>query len=363
MVMDGEYTIDDLHWMQAKLKIAVAQEDYATASDIKTQIQHLTVVPMQAPSPPPMPPTAASPPFVSISSVCAKEGSAFKAALNAGIVRVNGVLTQHMASELLECLDALLEDALHDTCDGPDLDARRQAQFGNVLSRANRYDFKLSLEAPPVRAAVTAMLDTLQTVIADSLGEDALLYELGALISLPGAARQPVHPDTPIVAGKGTEEGVTILTAFCALQDIDETMGPTLFLPATHNSEAHSAFFTYENFDLAFDACDDDDDANDDDANEEHATRVAALLDSWSTWRADLSAGDVTLFDSRCLHAGSANTSPRRRVLFYFSFVKAEHASASCGTLLDSLRGKHTISDLGRPNRRYHGACGKEGFP
>ena len=96
-------------------------------------------------------------------------------------------------------------------------------------------------------------------------------------------------------------------------------MGPTLFLPATHTAEAHAAFFTYDNFELAFDSADDDDDADGAAGKEEddelEAKRCAALLETWSAWRADLGTGDVSLFDSRCLHAGAANSSPRPRVL------------------------------------------------
>lgn len=152
-----------------------------------------------------------------------------------------------------------------------------------------------------------------------------------------------MHPDTPIVDGKGTIQGPTILTAFCALQDIDETMGPTIFLPATHTADAHSEFFTYKNFEAAFSDCDDEEEAEE--VDHEREARVAAILEGWSPWLGELCAGDVSLFDSRCLHAGAANVSRRQRVLFYCSFIKAEHASASCGTLLESYRGRYKLQD------------------
>ena len=69
------------------------------------------------------------------------------------------------------------------------------------------------------------------------LGADAVLYELAALISDPGAPAQPFHPDTPFL----DEQGVAVLTAFVALQPIDETMGPTRFLPASHTAKDHAA--------------------------------------------------------------------------------------------------------------------------
>lgn len=258
-----------------------------------------------------------------------------------------------MASSLIDSVHESLNAALQQTHDQPDFGTEWQRHFGNVLSRPNRHDLKLSLADVRVRAALTALLEALEPAITNRLGGDAQLYELGALISGPGASGQPVHPDTPIAEGKGTDEGATVLTAFCALQDIDVAMGPTLFLPATHTAAAHSAFFTYDNFALAFGESDDEGV----DVEETEGGRVARVaaeheareeqLASWPTWRAVVSTGDVSLFDSRCLHAGEANISPRKRILFYCSFIKARHAGswAAQGTLLSSLRGKHELQE------------------
>jgi len=352
---------EDEGWLQAKLKIAVAQEDYVTAAKLKSQLEVL-IGDEASPEPLSPPPSsgiesssahAKQPrrePATSISSAVAlaADGAAVTAALEAdGVVRVNGAITASMASELLEFVNAELERALIETRSEDEFGPQWQRRFGNVLGRNHRHDMKLHLGAPPVRAALACLLGTLQPAIARQLGDDAELYELAALISLPGAARQPVHPDTPIVAGKGTDEGATILTAFCALQDIDASMGPTLFLPATHTAAAHASFFTYDNFDLAFDSDGDDDGDGDGaaDAEDDREARAVALLASWNTWRSTLCTGDVSLFDSRCLHSGAANTSPRPRVLFYFSFIKANYASACDGTLLESLRGEHALGE------------------
>jgi len=352
---------EDEGWLQAKLKIAVAQEDYATAARIKGLIDTVTasaplemLPPPLVADPPALPgsPRATSgsfkqlrngPTVIISASAAANGGAAVSAALEAdGLVRVDAAITPRVASELLRYVDNALEEALRETSEHEQFDDEWQNRFGNVLSRACRHDVKLGLQSPPVRAALASLLTTLQPAICRCLGENAELYELAALISLPGAARQPVHPDTPITAGKGTDVGATILTAFCALQDIDETMGPTLFLPATHTAEAHASFFTYENFDLAFHSTDDDEEEEE---GGKHEWKTAALLESWDTWRATLSTGDVSLFDSRCLHSGGANTSPTPRALFYCSFIKADYSSACDGTLLESLRGKYTLKD------------------
>ena len=355
---------DDVGFLELKLKAAVAAEDYASAALIKARIDSLQVAPE---------PSTRSPAPVSkststarrtrkngVTTVCATTAhtdsgaASVTAALEAdGVVRVNGAITKELASELRECVQRELEDAMRDTREDADTygDAW-QARFGNVLSRPNRHDVKLSLESPLVRAALTSLLSTLEPAIARTLGADAELYELAALVSLPGASRQPVHPDTPIAATKGTDQGATILTAFTALQDVEPAMGPTLFLPATHTAEAHEEFFTYDNFELSFSAFSDEEEESELEQQQEDAESAAAraaaadeLLEKWSTWRSELSAGDVSLFDSRCLHAGDENASANPRILFYCSFIKAHHASSCEGTLLEGLRRKHKLEE------------------
>ena len=265
-------------------------------------------------------------------------GSAVAEALRAhGVVRVTRALSKSEAAALMEAVDLSLADALQAT-KGNEIDSEQwQSRFGDIMSPRNRHDVKLSLEAPPVRAALASLLGTLEPALSASLGEDALLHELAALISLPGARRQPIHPDTPIKEGSGTDQGPVILTGFCALQDIDASMGPTLFLPSTHTAEAHAAFFTYENFDLYISSTSDEDE---DELDAEHETRVSAQLESLEPWHSELCT-------ARCLHAGDANTSQRRRYLFYFSFIKAAHADATTtyATMLESLRGKHKLGE------------------
>ena len=68
------------------------------------------------------------------------------------------------------------------------------ARFGDIMKPCHRHDVKLGLEAAPVRAALSSLLGALQPALTARLGEGAKLHELAALVSLPGAARQPVHP-------------------------------------------------------------------------------------------------------------------------------------------------------------------------
>ena len=96
-----------------------------------------------------------------------------------------------MAAELLEWVDECLEAALQDTSELPEFGEEWQSSFGDIMNPRNRHDLKLSPEAPAVREALSALLSTLEPAIATSLGEDAQLHELAALVSLPGSARQP----------------------------------------------------------------------------------------------------------------------------------------------------------------------------
>ena len=80
--------------------------------------------------------------------------------------------------------------------------------------------------------------------------------------------------------------------------NVEEDMGPTSIVPRTHTAEAHERFNTR------------------DDGGRERI----ALLREYPNHIGVLKAGDANLIDSRLIHAGGANDSMKRRVLFYFSF-------------------------------------------
>ena len=190
-----------------------------------------------------------------------------------------------------------------------------RAQHGSstsaqVLTPHNRCDHKLSLAAP-VRAALSESLDALQPVIAAVLGTGACLWELAALSSTPGAPRQQIHPDAD------WQEQMPALVVFLALRDVTPTMGPTIVLPGTNTERAHDKF------------------------NGGHAAGTRRSLLCSSPHRAPcLRRGDALLLDARCLHCGGANSSRRRRTLFYFTFVRrgCSRLALRRPSLLDSLR-------------------------
>jgi len=147
-------------------------------------------------------------------------------------------------------------------------------------------------------------------VLADSLqyllGEDGTLrflyenlvtlkgefYELAAVITDPGSTRQKVHPDLPF------QDTAPLYVIFLALQDVDESMGPTSFLLRTHTAKENALFK--------------------DPSQEVRDAQLSSAECRLST----LKKGDAVLFDARILHCGNANDleNGSTRALFNFSF-------------------------------------------
>lgn len=231
---------------------------------------------------------------------------------NHGLLRLDAAISKQTAAALLkEVNDQLAFELARAGGSAAASDA-----FGNVYCKGERYDLKLKWGGAgeaALREAVSAMAPFLDAAAG---GREARLCEFAALVSDPGSKRQPIHPDTNYRRDR------CVVTAFVALQDVDENMGPTFFIPGSHTASAHLAF------------------------REAGETGGAALAAPHQV--AILSAGDTTVFDSRLLHCGGGNASQKRRVLFYFSFEVAgrENPNASVSTIREELRGKVTLGDL-----------------
>ena len=228
-----------------------------------------------------------------------------------GVARVNDVLSASSSAEMLTYVDAALR-ANDARLDGKNLSMEA---FGNVYCKKNRWDLKLSFD-PVVRRALGECVRSMGSALVSACGEDATLVELAALVSDPGSTRQPVHPDTAY------RSDPSVFTCFVALQDVERDMGPTLFIPGTNNAQAHAEF-------------------------REGLERGGPVLDRPNELGL-ISCGDATIFDSRTLHCGTENESSKRRVLFYFSFQRAEsdNPNAAISTIRSELRDKYTLGDL-----------------
>lgn len=247
---------------------------------------------------------------------------AIRALEREGVVQMGGVLSASTAAALRN--DVLARRAFAEA--EVEKGAPAGQHFGDVLLRERRCDLLLPLQGN--RALQLALRELLfgSAVGADgrvgaeattplcellvaTLGSDAILFELAALVSEPGAPRQPVHPDNPY------QSDVPLVTSFIALQAVSASMGPTTFLPGSHTAAVHTAFNAA---------------GNARDALLQTRPCVVALLD----------AGDASCFDSRTLHCGGANANADQggatRALFYFSFRNA-HAAQRVGNV-GSLR-------------------------
>ena len=123
-----------------------------------------------------------------------------------------------------------------------------------------------------------------------------------------------------------------MLVCFLALHDIIASHGPTFFAPESHRADFRAAV------EAAWEPV--------------AGTSVARkkLRAQQPLCRPLLSAGDCVLMDSATYHSGGANVSSERRILFHFSFARrGDHELGQrTSSLLDDLRGRHTLAELRR---------------
>ena len=244
-----------------------------------------------------------------------------------GVVRINNVLSDQTATEMVQYVDQLLLDTTQAVQQNifPQNDL-----FGNVYGKEHRWDLLMPLEAS--NQVMNCLYETLHpnsplsTSIESILGPNATLYELSTMISDPGSSSQPLHPD---IQYQNTIH--PLLTCFIALQDIDIDMGPTVFMKRSATKEYHEDLH-----------------------NRQYDVNAQGLIATSYNELGTLNAGDCSLYSAMTLHCGSANKSNqsssqndnddddhdgnhdndknntddeimnrkgRRRRLFYFSFI------------------------------------------
>jgi hypothetical protein len=219
-----------------------------------------------------------------------------------GVVRINNVLSSSLASSCHDKIQNILEMGGH--VNDLDDNDRETSGFGNVFSRENRYDMYLRNEGV-FKDALHSLLEkgsilgSLFDILFDGL--PGVFHEFSALISDPGSACQPIHPDSTFT------ETAQLFTCFIALQDITQEMGPTTFLPRTHTKICHES---------------------------QQATDASRyeFLASCEYRQSLLGRGDVAIMDSRTMHYGGANISDghgftnEQRVLMYFTIRNPLHS-------------------------------------
>jgi ectoine hydroxylase-related dioxygenase (phytanoyl-CoA dioxygenase family) len=242
-----------------------------------------------------------------------------------GLVRLDNVMSDALCDSLRDYLVDLRDRSIQAVEQGTILDS--QDRFADVLLNRNRCDLKIPLGPQPVMDSLRHLLadSPIRPIVqgvfdkyTDNNGKLATLYELNCFMSKSGARRQLVHADQVFgPPGQGLDDAEpALITCFVALQDVDATMGPTIWIPQTHNRPAHNQFYTPDN-DKSYDGNDD-----------EEGTKVAEsskerLLKSRPSVIGTLPKGSCVVFDPRTLHCAGANTCTdpdKTRALFYFSF-------------------------------------------
>jgi ectoine hydroxylase-related dioxygenase (phytanoyl-CoA dioxygenase family) len=243
----------------------------------------------------------------------------------AGIVRIENVLTNDMADSMREYVSKLRSHSEEQVRKNQ---VKAIERFADVLLKENRCDLTIPLDDDIVVAALMWIFQrTPVTQTASSiLGKDAGLYELSCLISDPGSQRQVTHPDTPCSA---TSDEPVLYTCFIALQDIDLDMGPTTWIPNTHNVNAHEKF---QNTTV--------------DSSRGESPKDT-LLRTQPAVLGLLPKGSCAMFDSRLIHCGGSNTSNTSRALFYCSFKSPKIGyPGNPGSIRRELMSKYTIATL-----------------
>ena len=190
-------------------------------------------------------------------------------------------------------------------------DVAFDARFGGVNCRGLtthpfgvRQDLFLPVSAPEVRKALTEIVGNLSGFLAALVGDDAMFHEISSIVAGPSSPRQCVHADTIVLPCPQYPDVSMepLYTFFVALQDVEEGMGHTQFLPGTHSPDSHELWNAAAK-------------------SERLKGRFIALQPAQQSC---LKTGDIAAFDSRVLHCGCANTTSKQRVLFYFTLSRAQ---------------------------------------
>jgi len=180
------------------------------------------------------------------------------------------------------------------------------SRFGGVNCRGltgmfgQRQDFFLPLSNSIVRKALKEVMTNILPLLKETVTLEGRIHEISCLIADNGAPRQNIHADTIYLPCPQYPNAFMepMYTFFVALQDIDDDMGHTEFLPQTHTKEIHLLWNVDQN-------------------------QKEMLLKKRQVVQSGLKKGDVSVFDSRILHCGQSNSSNKRRILFYFTLSKS----------------------------------------
>jgi len=246
------------------------------------------------------------------------------AVLQQGVARISNDLRASTAEALLDYIEAEWRRRRCTIFMEPfrQADLFSYVQMPSAGSKAprTRWDFQLPLTVLAVQEALSELLSgkdsSLGRALEEILGSDAELFEVGAAVTIPGAAPQVTHSDTrhsPLP---------NLLTAFVALQKVEQDMGPTRFLLKTNTAAAHTKLAR-----------------NGVATNGMMATLLgetsakpppgaSELSPAFECVASLLDVGDVAVYDASLLHSGGGNRSDRTRILLHVTFRRMSDGQA-----------------------------------
>lgn len=193
--------------------------------------------------------------------------------------------------------------------------------FGNIIKPQKRKDYPLeinSMSSPFLEEAVRLIMPALKLAV----GADAELVELSALMSMPGASAQSFHSDATMSKKRHLQAWAKVYSVFIYLDDVDPNMAPLDLMPATHT---HYHFL---------------------------AEGEREMLESVPFVRMSVPCGTMVIMDSRIVHRGSENSSPKARPTFYFS-VMAKGGDPPEGptySIREGYKHKFTVEGIDKGN-------------
>lgn len=241
-----------------------------------------------------------------------------------GVVSIPNVLSSETADEYIAYINEENETSKKDVTSGS---VSFDSRFGGVNCRGqngspfgNRQDTYLPMCSDIVRKALKELVNNLAPLLLETVTEDAMLHEVSSFVADHGSPRQCIHADT-IVLPCPQYPHVSmepLYTIFIALQDVEDDMGHTQFLLQTHTPAAHLLWNVDQN-------------------------KKEKFLLQQNVVQSGMKKGDVTIFDSRILHCGCANSSKKRRVIAYYTLSKQHR-----WPLPEGLHGSNSIREEDR---------------
>lgn len=179
------------------------------------------------------------------------------------VARINGLLSKEMCHRLNEYIN-------------DEFDNNRLKSSKELTYAKKRFDMIVPNEGIVSEILKACLL---------KLNVDAnKVTEIAVMINEPGSTSQAFHPDYM---------DMELKTCFIALQDVTKDMGPTQLIPNTNDKDTIDRF--------------------------EHENRLGFPLNQPNVLGI-LNCGDALIYHVQTIHRGTANTSTKRRNLFYFTY-------------------------------------------